>query len=186
MKAMRVAVAVAIVLSAITVNVSGALFKVKVKGIAYTSSQGGEVLQATPVTGADFISLCTATPGAQLVAEVEDFETVPTAILTVDACGTTLLCTNLTISRDCEQDGATSNGSSESAASATAISVAAPGNTLTGTAFLLTKGVGSPTNSAAVTSYSAKGPIILCSTNGDVVSLTITISGALKAGKGCQ
>ena len=164
---------------------SAALINVKISGTSYNSADSGQQLAETKLSDASFISECTATPGAKLVAEVDDIDVGPTVIMTVDPCGD-VLCTNLIFTTLCSQNGATSNGSSETEVSAVHVSITSPSGALVGGGFLSEKAVGSPINSFDVISFSASGYAAFCNTNdGSVVSTTLTISGAFKKGKGC-
>jgi hypothetical protein len=183
-KSMRIGITVAAVLLVATVSVRAEMFAVKVKFTGYTRDNAGTGLAHVSLSGVQLISSCTNAPGAQLAAIVDDATSNITAVVTVDTCGN-IFCTNLTITTSCDQVGVSSNGKTLTGLSATHVQYSAPGAGLTGDGFLLEKGTANPTNSAAVTAYTAKGVINLCTGSGAIISGTITVSGPIKIGKNC-
>lgn len=183
MKVLRFITSMALI-TAINIQFASAAFiKVKISGTVYHDENS--VLVGEKISNAELISDCTDNPGAQLVAEVNDIEVGPTVIVTVSPCGV-VLCTNLVLTTDCSQSAETSNGSSETVSSAVRVNITSPDGFLSGGGFLLEKAVGSPTNSAIVTSFSAKGTATLCNTNDHrVINAKLTISGAFKPASNC-
>jgi hypothetical protein len=185
MKAICLVGGLCVVVAVAVYQSSAALIDVKISGTSYNSADSGQELAETKLSDANFISDCTDTPGAKLVAEVDDIDVGPTVIMTVDPCGD-VLCTNLIFTTLCNQNGATSNGSTETEVSAVHVSIVSPSGALVGGGFLSEKAVGSPVNSFDVISFSASGYAAFCNTNnGSVLSTTLSISGAFKKGKDC-
>jgi hypothetical protein len=180
MKAMRIAVAVAVVSSLITLSAPAGLFDVKLKVNRYRSN--GETLDVTSLGAVDFTSQCTNDPSATLVAVFDTFQSNLTAIVTVDDCGN-ILCTNLVLTGLCFQDGGAVKGAVASVQVAATIQLDSPDAVLSGATFLLGKTTVN-TNGTVIT-LSVKGNTTLCSTNGDVYTGTIAISGPFKPGKSC-
>ena len=177
MKAMRVSVAVAAILSLVTLSVTAGQFNVSVKATRYRSA--GTTLDAKKLSNLDFITDCTSSTGAKLVVEADDINSNITALVTVDACGN-VLCTNLIISAECGQVAGQSSGKGTVA---TALTFASLNASVNGVGFLLATGTTS--NDTVVTSLKGKGTVTLCNTNGDVITGTISISGPFKRGKNC-
>jgi hypothetical protein len=172
-----VSIAVAVVLSLITLSVTAGLFNVTVKATRYRST--GTTLDAKKLSNLDFISECTSSNTAKLVVEVDDINSNITAIVTVDECGN-VLCTNLLVSAQCGQVAGSSNGKGVAAA---VLTFASPDASVNGVGFLLASGT--TTNDTTVVSLKGKGTVTLCDTNGDVLTGTLSISGPFKHGKNC-
>ena len=181
MKPMRVAVAVAVVTSLITLSAPAGRFNVKLKVTRYRSN--GDTLDAQSLAGADFASQCTNDPSATLVVEYDIVQSNVTAIVTVDDCGNTL-CTNFVVTGICFQEGGTVKGAVASAQIAATLQLDAPDASVTGSTFLLGKGTAN--TNGTVTTFSAKGNATLCATNRDVYTGTISINGLFKPGKNCR
>ena len=180
MKAMRVAVAVAIVLSVITLSARAGLFSVKLKITRYRTN--GVTLDTTSMAASDFASQCTNDPSSSLVAVFDTVQSNVTAIATVDECGN-IVCTNLIVTGLCFQGSDSIKGAVASLQIAANLQLNAPDASLSGATFLLGKG-SSDTNGTLIT-FTAKGNTTLCATNGDVYTGSITIGGLFKPGKGC-
>lgn len=180
MKAMRVAVAVAIGLSVVTLSARAGLFTVSLKMTRYRSN--GQTLDTKAVTAADFTSQCTTDSSPSLVAVFDAVQSNVTAIATVDECGN-VLCTNLVVTGLCFQGSDSVKGAVASLQIAANLQLDAPDASLAGATILLGKG-SSNTNGTLIT-FSAKGNTTMCATNGDVYTGTIAIGGLFKPGKGC-
>lgn len=183
MKAVQVVGAVAMVLisAALDASAQQPLFKTKITVMRYRSISG-ETMETKAVTTSDFIALCTNSTSAQLVVALTNG--VPDALLVVDPCGN-LICTNIVITTNCVQQAGTSNGTVGKALIAARFSAQRPDGSLTGGGHIIGKATVNVTNSEDVSSYSAKGSLSLCDTNGNVYVGSLTISGAFKPGKNC-
>jgi len=173
-KATRVSIAVAVVLSLVTLNVPARLFSISVKGTEYSDSG------VTKLSNANFISDCTSSNGAQLAAVIDDINSNITALVTVDSCGN-ILCTNMIVTVCSSQIAGSASGKGVAAAT---LLFATPNDSVTGEGFILASGTVS--NETVVTSIKGKGTVALCSTNNDVINATFSVSGAFKPGKNCD
>ena len=182
MKAMRIALTIAAMLSVATVSVPGGMFAVKLKLTGYARDQAGTALQHVPLAALS----CTTNSGTQLAAIVDDATSNITALVTVDSCGN-ILCTDLVVTASCSQLGVSGNGKTLTGLSATHVQYNMNSTTivLNGDRFLLEQGTANPTNSADVTAYTAKGTINLCNSHGDIIAGTITVGKPIKIGKNC-
>jgi len=173
-KAIRVSVAVAVVLSFVTLSVTAGLFNIRVQVKRYNA--GGLARESN----GDFISNCTDTNGAKLVAVVDDLNSNIAAIATVDQCGN-VLCTNLTVTSNCSQVGSNYNGTAVGVAGLTFSS-----SQLNGTGFFALHGSVNRTNPTEIASLHGKGEVVLCDTNGDVLAGTVFVTGRFKPRRNCD
>jgi len=185
MRRIRATVGIAVALSLVTSKVLAGttLVNVQIKGEKYVST--GEAMDITRIGAAEFIGVCTSTNGAQVVALIDDAASNIAAFATVDACGN-ILCTNFVVTTLCDQVAVSSNGRNETGVIAAHDQLVSPGGVYTGGAFLLTVSAANPTNSADITKFKGKGTFVLCKTNDDVFTGTITLNGLFKPAKGCD
>ena len=174
MKATRVAIAVVVVLSLVTLNVPAGLFSISMKGTVY-SNDG-----VSKLSNAGLTSECSLSSGTQLAAVIDDINSNITALVTVDPCGN-ILCTNLTATVCSSETAATGPGKGLVAAT---LILSPAENSFTGEAFIFASGTVS--NETSVVSLKGKGTLILCVDPGVVVNGTFSISGPFKRGKNCD